>query len=182
MGDAIKTDMRSRKIVFLSHCLLNQNAKAEGLAGYRGMCEPLILLLARAGVGIIQLSCPEAACYGLIRPLGTDTIEQYDTAEYRSLCRRMAKEVVGEVQSYQKAGYQVAAILGVEGSPSCSVDRAPRLVNRKRRLVRGSGLFLEALKRECDTNKLKVPFIGVPECPEAGDFRKAMEKLSRTMK
>lgn len=172
-------DRRGKKLLFLAHCLLNQNAKAEGLAGYRGIFEPLIRLLIRTGVGLVQLPCPETACLGLARPLGTDTVEQYDTAKYRDVCRRLAKVTVREIRAYQKAGYKVAAILGVEGSPSCSVDRAPRLVGGKRRLLKGSGLFVEALRRELAKAKLKVPFIGVPECPEAGDIKRSLKMIER---
>lgn len=93
-------DIRGRQIVFLAHCLLNRNAKVAVLAGYRGVHEPLVRLLVKSGAGLVQMPCPEAACFGLLRPLGTDTVEQYDTAEYRSLCRGMAKKMVGEAQSF----------------------------------------------------------------------------------
>ncbi len=122
--------------------------------------EPLIRVLLRSGAGLVQLPCPEAACLGLRRPLGTDTIEQYDKPGYRAVCRRLAKSAAGEIQDYREAGYRVLGILGVEGSPSCSVERAPRLVGNKRRLVKGNGLFVNALKRDLARARIKAPFIG----------------------
>ena len=163
-------DKRSKKMVFLAYCLLNQNAKVQGLAGYAGAFEPLVRTLLRSGVGLVQLPCPEAICLGLKRPLGTDTVEQYHTPKYRSVCCRMAEAAVNEMRAYRQAGYRVLAVLGVEGSPSCSVERAPRLVNGERRLVRGSGLFMMALRKEA--SGFKVAFIGIPECPAAGDLKK----------
>ena len=175
-------DRRGRRIIFQAHCLLNQNAKVEGLAGYRGACEPLMRLLLKSGAGLVQLPCPEAACLGLGRPLGTDTVEQYDTPRYRAVCRRLARAAVREMRTYQDAGYEVLAVLGVEGSPSCSVERAPRLIAGKRRLVRGGGLFVEALRGESARAKLKIPFIGVPERREAGDLGKALAAIERAAK
>jgi len=175
-------DRRGRRIIFLAHCLLNQNAKVDGLAGYRGACEPLVRLLTRAGVGIIQLPCPETTCLGLGRPMGTDTVEQYDTAKYRAVCRKLARAAVREMKAYQGAGYRILCVLGVEGSPSCSVDRAPKLVGGKRRMVRGCGLFMEALKSESVRAGLKLKFIGVPEANAAGDMKKALEQIGKATK
>lgn len=175
-------DRRSKKLLFLAHCLLNQNAKVQGLAGYPGTFEPLVRTLLRSGVGLAQLPCPEMACLGLRRPLGTDTVEQYDTKKYRAVCRRLAKSTGREIRSYREAGYRVLGIIGVEGSPSCSVERAPRLVGGKRRLVKGNGLFVEALKKELAKAKLRVKFIGVPECPESGDIKRSLKSIVQTTK
>ncbi len=175
-------DFRSKKIVYLAHCLLNQNAKVRGLAGYPGAFEPLARILLKSGVGLVQLPCPEMACLGPKRPLGTDTVEQYDTKRYRAVCRKLARAAARELKAYQKAGYNVLGVLGVEGSPSCSVGKAPRLVRGKRRLVKGRGLFMEALTRELARNGLNAPFMGVPECPEAGALGSTLKKVERMAK
>lgn len=175
-------DKRSGQVLFLAHCLPNQNAKVLGLAGYRGTFEPLIRLLVRSGAGLVQMPCPEAVCLGLGRPLGTDTVEQYDTPRYQSVCRKLAKAAAREMKSYQAAGYKLLGVLGVEGSPSCSVAKTPRLVKGKRRLVRRCGLFMEALRSESARERLKVAFVGIPECPEAGDLKKAMAEIVRITK
>lgn len=175
-------DKRSGKVLFLAHCLLNQNAKVRGLADYPGAFEPLARILLKSGVGLVQLPCPEMACLGPERPLGTDTIEQYDTPRYRSMCRKLAKSGARELKAYQNAGYKVLGVLGVEGSPSCSVERAPRLVRGKRRLIKGRGLFMEALFGELVRCRPRVKFIGVPECPEAGSLGCTLKKVERTTK
>jgi predicted secreted protein len=172
-------DSRSRNLIFLAHCLLNQNAKVQGLAGYRGAFEPLIRKILRSGVGLIQLPCPEMACLGPKRPLGTDTVEQYDTPRYRSVCRRLARAAVREIRSYQKNGYKVVAMLGVEGSPSCSVNRVPRLVSDRRRMVKGSGLFTGALRQEMRRQGAMVPLIGVPETGGKKDLDSTWKRIGK---
>lgn len=76
----------------------------------------------------------------------------------------------------------MAAILGVEGSPSCSIDRAPRLVGGRRRLAKGCGLFMEALKGESIRAGLKLKFVGAPECREAGEAKKALAKIGKIIR
>ncbi|MFH1436996.1 MAG: CD3072 family TudS-related putative desulfidase [Pseudomonadota bacterium] len=176
----MEQDKRSRTVVFAAHCLLNQNAKVEGLAGSPGMLEPLVELLAGEGAGVIQMPCPEVACLGPGRPPGTDTREQYDSPQYRETCRRIASQMTELMSSYAKNGYTISCILGVEGSPSCSVARAPVLDGRgKRVLVPGKGIFIEELAYAMDKEGLDVPVIGIPEVEAAGDIGDA---LSRTRK
>lgn len=38
-------DNRSGKVLFVSHCCLNQNAKLRGIAKYPGAIQPLVELL-----------------------------------------------------------------------------------------------------------------------------------------
>jgi predicted secreted protein len=109
------TDNRSQRIILIAHCLLNQNAKVKGLASYPGVFSPIISTIENAGVGIVQLPCPEFLHLGPLRPIGTDTVEQYNTPEYRDVCQEISLRTAAEVISYQKAGYQVVCFLGVEG-------------------------------------------------------------------
>jgi len=173
------TDARSRKVVLVSHCLLNQNAKVEGLARHPGMFEPLAEALYAARVGLVQMPCPEVAHYGLERPRGADTREQYDTPEYWETCRRIAAEVADLAATYQRAGYAVACLLGVEGSPSCSVERVPVLgPDSHRALQAGRGVLIEALARELARAGIETPLIGIPEDEEAGSLREALAEVA----
>jgi len=186
------TDIRSKRITFLAHCLLNQNAKVAGLASYPGIFSPLISVLESAGVGIIQLPCPEFECLGPLRPFGTDTVEQYDTPEYRATCAKIAKCTATQAASYINAGYEIVCIMGVEGSPSCSVLRAPHLVSENRSQLKpgmgppetlpfaalqGRGIFIEALNDQLTASGLSIPFIGIPESQETGSLREALAHL-----
>ncbi len=52
---------RSKKIVLISHCILNVNSKVEGLAQYENNSLELVKYLIENKFGIIQLPCPEAS-------------------------------------------------------------------------------------------------------------------------
>ena len=61
------TDGRSKKVIFLAHCLLNQNAISDGTAVYPAAFQELVQLLLDHEVGIVQMPCPELCCLGLDR-------------------------------------------------------------------------------------------------------------------
>ena len=52
------TDGRSRRVVFLAHCLLNQNAISDGTAVYPAAFRELVQFFLEHQVGIVQLPCP----------------------------------------------------------------------------------------------------------------------------
>ena len=95
------TDGRSKKVIFLAHCLLNQNAISDGTAVYPAAFRELIQLLLDREVGIVQMPCPELCCLGLDR--GDD-------------------QVVDQIQEYQKHCFQVLGIVGANRSPNCGVE------------------------------------------------------------
>jgi predicted secreted protein len=136
-------DVRSRKVVVLAHCVLNQNSRVAGLAYYPGAVEEIVNFLIKHDVGMVQMPCPEVMYDGLSRK--TRTKEQYETPRFRSLCRRIARSIARLIQEYMRNGFRVLAVLGVEGSPSCGVE-AP------------VGIFVEELKKELKKREITVPF------------------------
>jgi len=122
-------------------------------------------------VGIVQLPCPEVAHLGVRRPLGTDTREQYDTRAYQDVCESLADQAAVLMRAYERDGCRVACVLGVEGSPSCSVGRVPVIDGvGPRKTIPGSGLFVEAVRDAMGRQGVSVPIIGVPEDSEVGDL------------
>ena len=57
-------DERSRRVVFVSHCLLNENTRYAGGATRPGAVAETIDELIAAGHGIHQLPCPERLAWG----------------------------------------------------------------------------------------------------------------------
>ena len=60
-------DERSKQVVFVSHCVLNENVRYLGGAFQRSGVDEIIDDLQQRGVGIVQMPCPEphapgAAC------------------------------------------------------------------------------------------------------------------------
>lgn len=57
-------DERSGRVVFMSHCLLNQNVRYLGGATRSRACEEAVAGWLRTGVGVVQLPCPEQYAWG----------------------------------------------------------------------------------------------------------------------
>jgi uncharacterized protein YbbK (DUF523 family) len=58
------TDARGNRVVFLSHCLLNQNVRYLGGASQPGGLTELATGYLDGGIGICQLPCPEQRAWG----------------------------------------------------------------------------------------------------------------------
>jgi len=170
----VANDRRNRKIAFVAHCLLNQNAKVAGTPGWPALVNPVIDILSQADVGIVQMPCPEIEHLGVSGPTGEDTKEQYDTPGYRACCLQLAQHIVGQAQQYVNAGCQVVCVLGVEGSPSCSVTTVPT----RNGPAEGSGAFFEILLAEFRKADVGIPVVGIPE---AADMTQALAQVRRTL-
>jgi len=147
---------RSKKIVFISHCILNQNVKAAGREKSSGSIKELVEILTQSGIGIIQLPCPEIDFGGALgrKP---KTKSSYDNKEYRSYCRKLSKDILVQIEKYLRADYSVLGILGVEFSPTCAVHQ----LDNGARSTPGKGIFIEELEDEMRKKNFQVPIIGV---------------------
>ena len=61
------TDGRSRRVIFLAHCLLNQNAISDGTAEVPAAHREILQAALDAQAGVVQMPCPELCCLGLDR-------------------------------------------------------------------------------------------------------------------
>lgn len=129
-------DARSRRVVLLSHCLLNENTRYAGGATRPGPVSEVIDELMAAGYGVHQLPCPERLAWGGV-------LKRHSLRVYHSkggplygvrviLLRafvwwttvvygRLARQVARDVADYQRAGITVVGIVGIGASPSCGV-------------------------------------------------------------
>jgi predicted secreted protein len=57
-------DIRGRRVVYVNHCLLNQNARAPGVAVREQAFPELVEILLAGKVGIEQLPCMESIGLG----------------------------------------------------------------------------------------------------------------------
>ncbi|WP_287226654.1 hypothetical protein [Oscillibacter sp.] len=60
------TDGRSRRVVFLAHCLLNQNAISDGTAEVPAVHREILRTVLDARVGVVQLRARSCAAWGWI--------------------------------------------------------------------------------------------------------------------
>lgn len=127
-------DERSGEVVFVSHCLLNQNTRYLGGAVRPGVVEDVIGPYLASGTGIVQMPCPEQRMWGgvlkrrllwfvvhprvarLVSPL-VPLARGYT----RRRCALEARRVADDIHDYLDSGYRVRGVHGVAGSPSCGV-------------------------------------------------------------
>ena len=147
---------RSRKVVFLSHCMLNQNARITTAADFPAMFEPLVAWLKEHEVGIIQMPCPELRVLGLGRVTVREGLE---TEEGQAHLHQIIDDLIYEIKEYQFQGFDVIGILGKQGSPSCGVTRT-WLDGRQQD---GIGVFVRLFRQRLGDEQLDVEIIGVAD-------------------
>lgn len=166
---------RSKKIVLICHCILNCNAKVEGLSTFKSMVKELIDVLYENSIGIIQLPCPEMHMYGIKR--WGHVKDQFDTSMFRDQCKSILYSTVNQVENYINNGYKVLGVIGVDGSPSCGVNLTCRgnfggesssIDNYKKsietlKMVNEEGVFIEELKSLLNEKQIDIPFMALLE-------------------
>ncbi|TCL73342.1 putative secreted protein [Hydrogenispora ethanolica] len=178
-------DRRSKKLLLVAHCILNQNAKLDACAHYPGAIREAAAALLDAGVGIVQLPCPELLCLGLDReaaPGSRPTVAKEDTRIAARMaeeaptgaCRALAAEILRQLLEYRKHGFAVLGLLGINGSPTCGVettwaDGAER---------EGPGVFIRQLAAALDREGLAVEMAGI-KAREAEAAVAAVHRLLR---
>ena len=61
------TDARGRRVLFVAHCILNQNAISDGTADFPAAHAEIVRAALDAGVGIVQMPCPDVWWLGVVR-------------------------------------------------------------------------------------------------------------------
>ncbi len=187
-------DARSKKVIFVSNCILNANSKVKELARYPGMCKEVVDAINKYDLGIIQMACPETLYLGVNRWWCTKYL--YDNVGFREFCRTLAKQNVDYMISYEQAGYETVAVLSCDGSPTCGVNLTswsddwggkPKVLDYNEALVEGTGVFMEEFKKEIDSRGVKMPpFYGLALDDEStplekiiSDFEAFIEKTCK---
>jgi predicted secreted protein len=161
-------DKRSKQVLLAAHCILNQNAKIDRCAHYPGMMSEVVNLFLEAGVGVIQMPCPELLYLGLDRQVdktAVATIEAEDTrvaqrmieANGQMLCGEIAQNLVYQVEQYQKNGFEVVGVIGINGSPTCGVET----IWANDQEEQGLGVLMQALQAACHRQHIALPLRGI---------------------
>ena len=153
-GRRSPSDSRSRRVVVLIECHVNQNARDHGAARYPAINHELLDLLRGSGTGLIQIPCPEMYCLGLGRgrPAGVSLREAMETPDSRAKCRDLAGEVADRIEDYTRNSVEVVAVLGGDvESPGCAVHDGPA------GLAPLCGIFMQELAAELQSRGLDVP-------------------------
>lgn len=159
-------DPRSRRLVAVIECALNQNARDAGAAGYPAVNKALLRLCMRYDVGIVQIPCPEMRFlgFGRRRAPGKTIREVLDTPAGRQCCLAISQDMVNTLRDYQNNGCRLLAILGGNPqSPGCAVH--PQCdASDPSRLAEQSGVLMRILQDELRKQGIDIPFKGMRDC------------------
>lgn len=135
---------RSKRVIFTSHCILNQNTVVYPLARAQGAYSEIIKTIMDKGIGIHQLPCPEYRHLGIERkPLSKS---EYDTKEFRDLCKDISQDAVNILKEYLHNDYEIIGLIGINQSPSCSIrDIRGILMEELLTLVESEGISLNTI-------------------------------------
>jgi predicted secreted protein len=161
-------DKRSKSIILLAHCIINQNAKSDGTASYSGTITEIMDLLNTTGIGLVQMPCPELHCLGLDRGDKNGCMRPVieENSRIRNVImqdpsmkkiRILIESLFFQIEEYLKHGFEIKGIIGINRSPSCGVD-STSMDNKE---LEGQGLFIKEVKSEIDRRNLKIPIIGI---------------------
>jgi len=177
-------DARSRKVVFVSHCFLNQNSISDGTADFPAANLPVVSLFINHNIGIVQMPCPELLCLGLDRgdvhggerPVIAENTRIRAALQAQTPAKKLqqlAEQVVYQIEEYRKNDFAVVGVIGINRSPSCGVETTSNHDEE----VAGQGLFFAALKQELDARGIVLPMIGI----KANEPARAIEAVSRLL-
>lgn len=174
-----------KKILLVSHCLLNTASKLKSfdeaaMAAEQELRRKVLQLAIEEDICLLQLPCPEYLQYGYQR--WGHTYDQFDNAFFRKRCREMLEPIVLQLEEYLKHAdeFQILGVLGIDGSPSCGVKYTCRAkwggefegrdvaeVFHSCKLESGRGVFMEVfeemLKEKGICLKLEGLFAPEPE-------------------
>lgn len=161
-------DCRGKKIVLIAHCALNQNAKLDKCAHCPGAIDEVVHVLLQKQIGMIQMPCPELLYLGLDRETdhrANNSVEAEDTRIYKrmlepkcnDLLSRIVADMVHQVKEYQKHGFTIVGLIGINGSPTCGVETTWYDDQDQE----GKGLFIEKLHAELLQSGIHLPMKGI---------------------
>jgi predicted secreted protein len=192
------SDERNKEIVFVSHCVLNENTRYFGGAFCSGINKSVVEELIKRKVGIVQMECPEKVAWGGIdkkylwipfdkksksQKILIKLIYPFFVARTKYKYWIIAKKIVKDICDYQKSGYLIKGIIGIDGSPTCGIaktldmkeslkyfeDCDIRTLERKRFnddmyekcCYNDSGIFIKTLKRIFKRKGIDIPMSSV---------------------
>lgn len=152
-----------KKVIFVSHCILNTASKVvlynqQSIDAEEKLRLQFVSTALNNGIQIVQLPCPEFTLYGSKR--WGHVSDQFDNPFFREHCRKILTTIIQQLKEYlSNSSYEVLGIVGIDGSPSCGVDYTCQgdwygsfegrtdlqEVLRNTKLVNKRGIFMEGL-------------------------------------
>ena len=178
----------TRRVAFVAHCLVNQNAKVQEFARSPGVVPGVVQRLRNHGYRIQQLPCPEMAFAGVNR--WWQGRELYDKANYRRHCSILAGNMAEPIAEFYRRGYEIV-VIGLDGSPSSGVRYTgkakawggrPHFEDGDYEVVEGMGVWMEELKRGLEKRGVPWPrasgmLLDRTDWDEARDLPASLDEL-----
>jgi predicted secreted protein len=182
---------RSKKCVFLCHCLLAQGVMAKGLVKLSpAIVKQVLVFCMENDINVFQMPCPELLCLAGGFGRNAHGKKWYEDRGLRETSSQIAKQQADYMLRLIRAGFEVFGIIGLEFSPAC----APNYLNRGCRIVKGRGIYMEELEQELGRRGINVRFIGVnqrwarklavelDECVRQGNWRVSAAQAADAVK
>ncbi|SNS05417.1 Predicted secreted protein [Anaerovirgula multivorans] len=162
------SDTRSKRIILVSHCILNQNSISDGTADYPGTNEVIMKQLLQSNVGIIQMPCPEILCLGLDRrdihggerPVvveNTRIRQELKKEDSIKIINNFVEQIVFQIEEYIRNGFTVLGIVGINRSPSCGVNTT----SENNQEIAGEGIFIKILREALEKKQIYINMVGI---------------------
>jgi predicted secreted protein len=168
-------DKRSKKVVLVAHCILDQNSRISGCGLFPGAMGEAARVLVDSGVGLVQLPCPELLHLGLdrVRHEGSKigVWAALSTPTGRQACKDMLQDVVCQIREYRKHGFEVLGVVGIDGSPACGVNLIWDHAGKKD--VEGTGAFIIAMRELFAENGLDLEIVGARD----GEWEEGVRRI-----
>lgn len=161
-------DGRSKKVVFVAHCILNQNSISDGTANFPAADIKAIKLFFDNDIGIVQMPCPELLCLGLDRGNvygGQNEVVVENTRIRKEMLKPsseskldiLVEQVVEQIEQYLKHGFQVVGVIGMNRSPCCGVDTTSNMNEE----IKGEGVYISRIKEKLQKAGIIIPIRGI---------------------
>ncbi len=162
-------DKRYKRIIYVNHCLLNQNTRGPGAAFREAASNELIQIFLKNDLNIEQLPCLEIIGAGGVSrksldtflPLLSNSIEngwfplikpliKVRLYRYQWLCKKTALKIVSEMNDFLNAGYVITGIIGMNDSATCGVTKSLDFMEVIRRIAieRNSAITLKKIIKD----------------------------------
>lgn len=169
---------RSKKIIIVSHCILNQNCVVKP---YGKKQEDFFLFIQNMilnNYGLIQLPCPELTMLGLKR--WGHVKNQLEYPKFKNECKFLLDPIVDQIEAYIGEGYKIDGVYGIQGSPSCGINKTCKsnwegevscyksledIFNRVY-LVSEKGIFMEIFENLLKEKNINLNFYDIEDWSE----------------
>lgn len=116
-----------KKILVLTHCILNRASKVERydekeIREENELRSELLKEIFEKDIELLQLPCPEFTMYGSKR--WGHVKDQFDNPFFRKNCREILNPIIEQLREYDenKEKFKILGIVAIDGSPSCGYN------------------------------------------------------------